>query len=108
MDILNYLMSSTQAWGGFATFILLIMSFVGVHAVKLSSKGYLLYRQESETVKKEKKTESPPPPVEKPTKQPQVAPVYYLVEKKRARKKPAVEYAEPKRIQFEKEKELSN
>ena len=43
--LLNNLLSSTQVWGGVATFFLLVLCFVGVHAAKLSSKGYLFYKQ---------------------------------------------------------------
>ncbi len=100
------LLSATQAWGGVASFFLLIFSFVVVHAVKLSSKGYLLYKQEekkrTDETPAEKKPEQKPQPAEAKKQGPPEtpAPVYYLVEKKRVRKKPA-EYAEPQRIRFE-------
>lgn len=95
-------MSATQAWGGVASLILFVISFLGVHAVKLSSKGYSAYRQEE---KKTERTAPSPEPKPTPPKQEQPAPVYYLVEKKRARKKPATEYTEPKRIRFQEEEE---
>ena len=104
MEFLSNLMSVKQAWGGVATLFLFVFSFVIVHAVKLSSKGYSLYRQENE----EKKTEDPEPEEsrQKPKPQAEVAPVYYLVEKKRVRKKPTAEYAEPKRIRLEEEERV--
>lgn len=104
------LLSAAQAWGGAATLLLFAFSFIAVHAVKLASKGYLLYKEE------EKKKADEKTPVgkksgenereserEKPQDaQPAPAPVYYLVEKKRVRKKPP-EYAEPRRVRFDDE-----
>ena len=40
------LLSAAQAWGGVATLLLFAFSFIAVHAVKLASKGYLLYKEE--------------------------------------------------------------
>ena len=104
------LLSAAQAWGGVATLLLFAFSFAAVHAVKLASKGYLLYKEE------EKKKADEKTPVgkksgenereeerEKPQdERPAPAPVYYLVEKKRVRKKPP-EYAEPRRVRFDDE-----
>ncbi|MBR7100620.1 MAG: hypothetical protein IKC91_05695 [Clostridia bacterium] len=108
--LLNNLLSSTQAWGGVATFLLLLLCFVGVHAAKLSSKGYLFYKQmkeyrdsaEQDERPKQNSVSTPKKPVQKRENAP--APVYYLVEKKRIRKQPTG-YAEPKRIRFQNEQE---
>ena len=109
--LLNNLLSSTQAWGGVATFLLLLLCFVGVHAAKLSSKGYLFYKQmkndqdcaeQDEQPKQIPSVSTPKKPVQKRENAP--APVYYLVEKKRIRKQPTG-YAEPKRIRFQNEQE---
>ena len=92
------LLSAAQAWGGVATLLLFAFSFIAVHAVKLASKGYLLYKEEEKNGENERESER-----EKPQDaQPAPAPVYYLVEKKRVRKKPP-EYAEPRRVRFDDE-----
>lgn len=105
-EILSFsvcMLSATQAWGGVATLLLFIVCFVAVHAVKLSSKGYALYKKEQQkktTPTTKKQSEKPPEPQQEKTPQTPPAPVYYLVEKKRIRKKP-VDYADPQRIRLE-------
>ncbi|MBO7736334.1 MAG: hypothetical protein J6S22_00680, partial [Clostridia bacterium] len=78
---------------------------------KLSSKGYLFYKQmkedrdtaeQDEQPKQIPSVSTPKKPVQKRENAP--APVYYLVEKKRIRKQPTG-YAEPKRIRFQNEQE---
>lgn len=101
MNILN-LLSASQAWGGFATFMIFVVSFVVVHAVKLSTKGYDVYRNEAEREKEINAEQEPQQTSSLPPKQEPV-PIYYLVEKKRVRKKNTTEYAEPKRIRFSQE-----
>ncbi len=101
----SYLLSATQAWGGVATLLLFVVCFVAVHAVKLSTKGYTLYKKERQDTPapKEEKTAAEPARTEKQSARRETpAPVYYLVEKKRVRKK-APEYAEPQRIRFDEE-----
>ena len=72
-------------------FLTFIICFILVHLIKLAYIGFLSSR-------KSKKPEPPPEP--KPEKpQPKPEPVYYIVEKKRARKST---YSEPKEIKFKK------
>ncbi len=65
--------------------ITFIVCFATVHIVKLAVVGFF-------SLKKKKQ----PEPDKKPEKKPE--PVYYIVEKKRARKT----YSDPKEIQFKK------
>lgn len=70
-------------------FLYLVLTFVAcfafVHALKLAVVGFLSIKRKKE-----------PQPETKPEKK--VEPVYYIVEKKRAKKT----YSEPKEIQFKK------
>ena len=109
--LLNNLLTSTQSWGGVATFFLFVLCFIGVHAIKLSSKGYLFYKQmqadQDTTEQDTQPKQTSPATIPKKTVQKREnapAPVYYLVEKKRIRKQPTG-YAEPKRIRFQNEQE---
>ena len=72
------------------TLLIFLCSFAVVHIIKLVKIGLdsLKEKSEPEPEKKEKKQE-------KPAKQPQ--PVYYIVEKKRARK---ATYSAPREISF--------
>lgn len=63
--------------------------FTAVHVIKLAYIGFLSLRKK----KSEPKTEPKPKP--KPEKK--QGPIYYIVEKKRARR---ATYSEPKEIQF--------
>lgn len=85
------LLSGGQAWGGVATLFLFGLCFLLVHFVKLSLIGYGSLRKKSE--KKQEKKADPPP-------EKKAEPVFYIVEKKRVRKKPSYDYEEPKRIEF--------
>ena len=70
-------------------FLTFIVCFILVHIIKLAYIGLLSSR---------KKPEPPPEPKpEKPQHKPE--PVYYIVEKKRAKKST---YSEPKEIKFKK------
>lgn len=105
VSLFAYLLSASQVWGGVATILLFVVCFVAVHAVKLSTKGYTLYKKERQDTPapKEEKTAAEPARTEKQSARRETpAPVYYLVEKKRVRKK-APEYAEPQRIRFDEE-----
>lgn len=105
VSLFAYLLSASQVWGGVATILLFVVCFVAVHAVKLSTKGYTLYKKERQDTPapKEEKTAAEPARTEKQSARREMpAPVYYLVEKKRVRKK-APEYAEPQRIRFDEE-----
>ena len=66
-------------------FLTFLLCFILVHVVKLAYIGI-------KSLKKQ------PEPEKKPT--PEKEPVYYIVEKKRARK---ATYSEPKKIEFKKE-----
>ena len=63
-------------------FLTFLFCFILVHLVKLAYLGILSLKK-------------PPEPEKKPEKKPE--PVYYIVERKRARKS---SYSEPKEIQF--------
>lgn len=105
VSLFAYLLSASQVWGGVATLLLFVVCFVAVHAVKLSTKGYTLYKKDRQDTPapKEEKTAAEPARTEKQSARRETpAPVYYLVEKKRVRKK-APEYAEPQRIRFDEE-----
>ena len=72
-------------------FLTFIVCFILVHILKLAYLGLKSSR---------KKPEPPPEPKpSKPQHQPKPEPVYYIVEKKRARKST---YSEPKEIKFKK------
>lgn len=97
---------SAKLTGALCVFLMLLFCFILVHIVKLAILGYDFYKnneKNSENAqKKEEETEKdPPPPPEKKPSSPLPAPIYYLVEKKRVRKKPKQEYEEPKRINFD-------
>ncbi len=68
-------------------FLTFVICFILVHLVKLAYLGLKSVRKKSEPPKEEPKPEPKP-------KQPE--PVYYIVEKKRAKKS----YSAPKEIQF--------
>lgn len=68
-------------------FLTFAVSFILVHIIKLAYIGLLSVRKKPE----------PPPPV--PKERPKPEPVYYIVEKKHARKPT---YTEPKEIKFKK------
>ena len=68
-------------------FLTFVICFTAVHVIKLTVVGFFSLKQ-----KKEPKPQ--PKPEKKPEKKPE--PVYYIVEKKRAKKS----YSEPKEIQF--------
>lgn len=63
--------------------------FTAVHVVKLAYIGFLSLRK--------KKTEPKSEPKPKPKPEKKQGPIYYIVEKKRARR---ATYSEPKEIQF--------
>lgn len=71
--------------GLFYLFLLFLISFAAVHIFKLAYYGFLSFK---------KKPPEPSSP-QKKIKEPQ--PVYYIVEKKRAKK---ASYSEPKEITF--------
>lgn len=83
--------------------ILLVLCFVAVHAVHLAVLGWQTLRpsQHDGELKKEDPPpkEAPPEKSEKDAEKPQA--VYYLVEKKRVKKKP--KYSEPKRVEVKEE-----
>ena len=68
-------------------FLTFVICFILVHLIKLAYMGLTSARKKSE----------PPPPEKKP--EPKAEPVYYIVEKKRAKKS----YSKPKEIQFKKD-----
>ncbi len=71
-------------------FLTFAVCFILVHLIKLAYIGLLSIRKKPE----------PPTPEPKPEKpQPKPEPVYYIVEKKRAKKST---YSEPKEIKFKK------
>ncbi len=71
-------------------FLTFAVCFILVHVVKLAYIGLL-------SVRKKPEQPQPAPKQEKP--QPKPEPVYFIVEKKRARKST---YSEPKEIKFKK------
>ena len=89
---MNLLVSSL--WGGQYLVILFLLCFALVAGVKYA-------RLQAARKKRTQKTEKEAPekaPEKKEVREPR--PVYYLVEKKRA-KRPKTSYAEPKKIRFE-------
>lgn len=68
-------------------FLTFVICFILVHLIKLAYMGLKSARKKSE----------PPPPEKKP--EPKAEHVYYIVEKKRAKKS----YSKPKEIQFKKD-----
>lgn len=64
-------------------FLTFLFCFILVHAIKLAYLGLLSLKK-------------PPEPEKKPEKKPE--PVYYIVERKRSKKK----YSDPKEIEFKK------
>lgn len=88
---MNRLLSYTPLEGFLSICLLLIISFLIVHVVKLCIIGYRSLKKDADS---EGKDETPPV---KPTPP---APVYYLVEKKKMRKR-TEEYQPPKRISFD-------
>ena len=70
-------------------FLTFVVCFILVHIIKLAYIGLMSVRKKPE-----------PPPAPKPVKpQPKPEPIYYIVEKKRAKKST---YSEPKEIKFKK------
>lgn len=65
--------------------------FTAVHIIKLAYIGFLSVR------KKKSEPKSEPKPKPKPKSEKKSGPIYYIVEKKRARK---ATYSEPKEIEF--------
>jgi hypothetical protein len=86
--------------GGIAVFLLLVVCFVLVHTVKLAMMGYEFYKKTEKEQKKDDE-ETPSPTTAKPAPPPAPSPIYYLVEKKRVKKKPEQKFEEPKKINFE-------
>lgn len=70
-------------------FLTFAVCFILIHIIKLAYIGFLSVRKKTER-QPEPKTEQP---------QPKIEPVYYIVEKRRARKSV---YSEPKEIKFKK------
>lgn len=82
---------ATQILGLFATLLLFLLCFLGVHVAKLAQIGW--------SQSKPKKEEPPSKPTAKEKTEPvQAEPVYYIVERKKSRAKPT--YGEPKKISF--------
>ena len=73
--------------------ILFFACFVAVHMAKLAWRGLKSVRQ-----RQEKKPDQEEPPEKKKEKPKEPQPVYYIVEKKRARSKPT--YSAPREIKF--------
>jgi hypothetical protein len=88
---ISTLILSVRAVGGaFCLIFLFSFSFLCVHILKCAKIGFFQSRKKTDSdTKKEEKEKAPAPPQE---------PVYYIVEKKRARSKP--KYGEPKEIRF--------
>ncbi len=90
-----YLLISTPVKGLLWCILLFILCLIGVHIARLAQIGWTYQ------IQKDKKTPPPPPPEKKaPAEKPQ-EPIYYIVERKTRKAKPA--YSEPKPIQFRKE-----
>jgi hypothetical protein len=88
---------SANLAGGLWVLLLFVFSFILVHTVKLAIIGYEFYK------KSQKKDEEEPPTTTAETNSPPPAlsPIYYLVEKKRVKRKPEQKFEEPKKINFE-------
>lgn len=87
-----YLLISTPIKGFLWCILLFLLCLAGVHIARLAQLGWASQKQKKEPVK------TPPPPEKKaPTEKPQ-EPIYYIVERKSRKAKPA--YGEPKPIQF--------
>ena len=76
--------------GAFYLILLFCLSFAIVHLFKLAYVGFLSIKKLPEPPEKQE---------EKPENEQKIEPVYYIVEKKRARKST---YSQPKEIQFKK------
>ena len=87
-----YLLLSTPVKGLFWCIFLFVLCLVGVHIARLVQMGW--------TTQFPKKAPPPPPEKKTPAEKPQ-EPVFYIVERKTRKPKPA--YGEPKPIQFRKE-----
>ena len=71
-----------------------LLCFIGVHVLQLARIGWAYKKQTAK-----KPSPPPPPPPKEEKKAPaEQEPIYYIVERKTRRAKPA--YAEPKRIHF--------
>lgn len=93
---LSCLLAPSPVAGIGALILLFSLCFLLVHITKLALIGYRLSKNPPP-----EKTD-PPPTQEKQAKPKALpAPIYYLVEKKKIRKKPRTQYEEPKRINFE-------
>lgn len=79
--------------GALYLFLVFLCCFLLVHIGRLIYLGFLSIRTQKTTKPAEKKEE------EKPTQK--VEPIYYIVEKKRAKRK----YSEPKEIKFKNQNE---
>lgn len=91
------LLTTAPLTGLGALLLLFLLSFLLVHVAKLAFVGYRQYKKQDDA------PAAPPPEQQEKKAKPKAlpAPVYYLVEKKKIRKKPKTKYEEPKRINFE-------
>ena len=77
---------------------LLLFCFIAVHTVRLALLGWKYNAEKKKTVALSKEKEPSQKPVSSP---PSPEPVYYIVERKKVRKRVKSEYSEPKPIKFE-------
>jgi hypothetical protein len=86
-------LANSGVTGAFSILLLFFFCFLCVHIAKYAKIGW--QSQNKKTVSK-KPPEAPPPKQEKPAEQSE--PIYYIVEKKKARAKHR--YSEPREIRF--------
>jgi hypothetical protein len=83
--------------GGIWVILLFAFCFALIHIVKLAMIGYGAYKR----AQKKDDEETPSPTAERNSPPPAPSPIYYLVEKKRVKRKPEQQFEEPKKINFE-------
>lgn len=91
----TYFLIATPVKGLLWCILLFILCLIGVHIARLAQIGWAYQAQKRKPAKP-----APPPEQKAPTEKPQ-EPIYYIVERKTRKAKPA--YGEPKPIQFRKE-----
>ena len=92
---MNTLLLSLPVKGLLWTILLFLICFIGTHVLLLARLGWELQQRNTPTQSEKtgEKTEEKKAPPEKQTE-----PIYYIVERKTRRAKPA--YGEPKQINF--------
>lgn len=96
----NNLLLSMPVLGIFSLLLLFALCFSAVHFARLARLGWKYTKTVEESQANEKKEEPPKPePKKTAPANPSQEPIYYIVERKRQRKKPS--YGEPRQIRFQ-------